>query len=111
MPEAKGFRKRKDVRSKEPTSLGSVIDGLMAEQVFSRGMPVASLASRWTEVVGERLAAQTQPLVEYYRGWARSDPGEAPKYRVISGIGTVEEITTRALSVLASQDTVVSNPS
>ena len=62
MPGAKGFRKRKDVRSKEPTSLGSVIDGLMAEQVFSRGMPVASLASRWTEVVGERLAAQTQPL-------------------------------------------------
>lgn len=62
MPEAKGFRRRKDARSKEPISLGSVIDGLMAEQVFSRGMPVASLASRWTDVVGERLAEQTQPL-------------------------------------------------
>ena len=62
MPEAKGFRKRKDPRSKEPISLGTVIDGLMAEQVFSRGMPVASLASRWTDVVGERLAGQTEPL-------------------------------------------------
>jgi predicted nucleic acid-binding Zn ribbon protein len=62
MPEAKGFRKRKTARSKEPISLGSVIDSLMAEQVFSRGMPVASLASRWTDVVGARLADQTQPL-------------------------------------------------
>jgi predicted nucleic acid-binding Zn ribbon protein len=62
MPEAKGFGKRKITRSKEPVSLGSVIDGLMAEQTFSRGMPVASLASRWTDVVGDRLAEQTQPL-------------------------------------------------
>ena len=62
MPEAKGFGKRKTPRSKDPVSLGSVIDGLMAEQVFSRGMPVASLASRWTDVVGERLAEHTEPL-------------------------------------------------
>jgi predicted nucleic acid-binding Zn ribbon protein len=62
MPEAKGFGRRKATRSKDPVSLGSVIDGLMAEQVFSRGMPVASLASRWVGVVGERLAEQTEPL-------------------------------------------------
>jgi predicted nucleic acid-binding Zn ribbon protein len=62
MPQAKGFGKRKDPRSKEAVSLGSVIDGLMAEDVFSRGMPVASLASRWTDIVGSRLADQTEPV-------------------------------------------------
>ena len=33
----------------------------MREQVFSRGMPVAQLAARWPEIVGERLAAETAP--------------------------------------------------
>jgi hypothetical protein len=62
MPTAKGFGNRKDARSTDPVSLGDVIDSLMGEQVFSRGMPVASLASRWVQVVGDRLAAQTEPL-------------------------------------------------
>ena len=34
---------------------------MMSEEVFSRGMPIATLASRWTAVMGERLAAQTEP--------------------------------------------------
>lgn len=65
MPEAKGFAKgpdgRKRPRSDEAASLGDIVDGLMREQVFSRGMPVAQLASRWPEIVGERLAAETAP--------------------------------------------------
>jgi len=61
MPDAKGFGGRKRPRSDEVASLGEIVDGLMRERVFSRGMPVAELASRWPEIVGERLAAETAP--------------------------------------------------
>lgn len=61
MPDAKGFGGRKRPRSGEVFSLGDIVDGLMRERVFSRGMPVAELASRWPEIVGERLAAETAP--------------------------------------------------
>ncbi|MEH3087545.1 MAG: adenylate kinase [Xylophilus ampelinus] len=44
---------------------------------------------------------QTRPLVDYYSEWARSAPDAAPKYRTISGIGTVTEITERVLSALS----------
>ena len=44
---------------------------------------------------------QTLPLVEYYSQWEARDPGVAPKYRAISGVGTVEQITERALAALA----------
>jgi adenylate kinase len=45
---------------------------------------------------------QTRPLVDYYSSWAKADPATAPKYRAISGIGSVEEITQRALGALSS---------
>jgi adenylate kinase len=55
------------------------------------------------ETVRKRLSvyrAQTRPLVEYYTEWAaRGDP-RAPKYRRISGVGSVEEIRDRALAAL-----------
>ncbi len=57
------------------------------------------------ETVQKRLdvySAQTRPLVQYYSDWARQSPGLAPKYRAISGMGSVEEITARALQALAS---------
>ncbi|RZJ62875.1 MAG: adenylate kinase, partial [Acidovorax sp.] len=37
-----------------------------------------------------------------YSNWAKSEPDAAPKYRAISGTGSVDEITTRALQALAS---------
>jgi adenylate kinase len=40
--------------------------------------------------------------VDYYSEWAKVDPAAAPKYRKISGTGSVEEITQRAFSALAS---------
>ncbi|MES3013777.1 MAG: adenylate kinase [Pseudomonadota bacterium] len=43
---------------------------------------------------------QTRPLVDYYAGWAASGDAEAPRYRKISGTGSVEEITARALAAL-----------
>jgi adenylate kinase len=56
------------------------------------------------ETVRKRLdvyAQQTRPLVDYYRQWAEQDPAHAPKYRAISGLGTVEEITQRVFAALA----------
>jgi predicted nucleic acid-binding Zn ribbon protein len=49
-------------RSGDPVALGEVVDALMKREVFSRGMPVAELASKWPEIVGERLAAETDPV-------------------------------------------------
>jgi adenylate kinase len=44
--------------------------------------------------------SQTRPLVDYYSGWADTGDALAPQYRKISGLGTVEEITARALQAL-----------
>jgi len=57
------------------------------------------------ETVKKRLQVysdQTRPLVDYYSNWAKSEPSLAPKYRAISGTGSVEEITARALEALSS---------
>jgi len=56
------------------------------------------------ETVRKRLAvyqSQTRPLVAYYSEWADSGDPAAPKYRKISGTGSVEEITARAMAALA----------
>ena len=45
--------------------------------------------------------SQTGPLVEYYSKWAASGDPAAPRYRKISGTGSVEDITARALAALA----------
>ena len=57
------------------------------------------------ETVKKRLevySAQTRPLVAYYANWAKTEPAVAPKYRVISGSGSVDEITERAFAALSS---------
>jgi hypothetical protein len=61
MPHSKGFGRRKDRRTGDLVPIGDVVDALMEEDVFSRGMPIATLARRWPELVGERLALATQP--------------------------------------------------
>jgi adenylate kinase len=43
---------------------------------------------------------QTQPLVAYYSKWAATGSTEAPRYRKISGTGSVDDITARALEAL-----------
>jgi len=56
------------------------------------------------DTVRKRLdvySQQTRPLVEYYAKWAEQDPANAPKYRAISGVGSVDEITRRAMTALA----------
>jgi adenylate kinase len=57
------------------------------------------------ETVKKRLevyAAQTRPLVDYYSGWAKADPQNAPKYRKIDGMGGVDDITARAMQALSN---------
>jgi len=69
------------------------------------GEPLIQRDDDKEETVMKRLqvyAAQTRPLVDYYSNWAKADPVNAPKYRAISGTGTVEEITARALAALES---------
>ena len=45
---------------------------------------------------------QTRPLVDYYSSWAKAEPSAAPKYRAISGTGSVDDITARAFEALSS---------
>ncbi|SOE48962.1 Adenylate kinase [plant metagenome] len=55
------------------------------------------------ETVRHRLSVyrdQTRPLVDYYASWAAKDPAAAPRYRKISGVGSVEEIKSRLFAAL-----------
>ncbi|MCU0943596.1 MAG: adenylate kinase [Hydrogenophaga sp.] len=68
------------------------------------GEPLIQRDDDKEETVKKRLevySAQTRPLVDYYSQWAKADPAAAPKYRAISGVGSVEDITARALQALA----------
>jgi adenylate kinase len=49
----------------------------------------------------EVYQSQTRPLVDYYATWADSGDTSAPRYRKISGTGSVEEITARAMAALS----------
>jgi adenylate kinase len=42
----------------------------------------------------------TRPLVDYYSQWAATGDPQAPRYRKVDGLGTVDEITDRALAAL-----------
>jgi len=48
----------------------------------------------------EVYQAQTRPLVDFYGRWAASGAANAPRYRKISGLGSVEDIRSRAIAVL-----------
>ncbi len=45
--------------------------------------------------------AQTRPLVAYYSQWAASGAPDAPRYRKIAGLGSVDEIRERAFTALS----------
>jgi adenylate kinase len=68
------------------------------------GEPLVQREDDREETVRKRLQVysdQTRPLVDYYSKWAKADPAQGPKYRAISGMGTVEEITQRVFDALA----------
>lgn len=62
MPHSKGFGHRKEERTLQATPIGDVVDGLLRERTFARGMPIGQLASDWAAVVGTRLAAESAPV-------------------------------------------------
>jgi predicted nucleic acid-binding Zn ribbon protein len=62
MPHSKGWRNRKDERTIHETPLGEIVDGLMRERVFARGIPIGQLANDWASVVGGRLASESAPV-------------------------------------------------
>ena len=68
------------------------------------GEPLIQRDDDQEETVRKRLAVyhgQTRALVEYYSAWAKSGEPGAPRYRRISGVGSVDEIKQRALDALA----------
>jgi adenylate kinase len=74
------------------------IDDVTGEPLIQRDDDKEDTVKKRLEV----YSAQTRPLVDYYAQWAKTDAAAAPKYRAISGQGSVEEIKTRALQALAS---------
>ena|SRR2546421_1487654 len=67
------------------------------------GEPLIQRDDDREETVRERLAVyrkQTRPLVDYYGRWAASGDARAPKYRKISGLGSVEEVKARVFAAL-----------
>ena len=82
------------VRFNPPQVAGK--DDLTGEELIQRADDLEATVTHRLTV----YKAQTRPLIAYYSSWAaRGDP-EAPRYRKISGTGTVEEITERALEAL-----------
>jgi adenylate kinase len=69
------------------------------------GEPLVQRDDDKEETVKKRLdvySAQTRPLVDYYSAWAKAEPNAAPKYRAISGVGSVEDIKDRAFQALST---------
>ncbi|RTL37503.1 MAG: adenylate kinase [Burkholderiales bacterium] len=69
------------------------------------GEPLVQRPDDEEATVKKRLdvySAQTRPLVDYYSQWAATGDANAPKYRRIEGLGSVDDITRRALAALSS---------
>jgi adenylate kinase len=77
----------------------------VANQDDLTGEPLVQRDDDKVETVKKRLevySSLTRPLVDYYSNWAQQDAAAAPKYRAISGTGSVDEITQRAFAALAA---------
>lgn len=67
------------------------------------GEPLVQRDDDKEETVKKRLDVyekQTRPLVDYYGQWAATGDDNAPRYRKIAGVGSVEEIKARAFEAL-----------
>ena len=67
------------------------------------GEPLVQRVDDNEETVKKRLEvyhSQTSALVQYYTQWEKSGDKRAPQYRMISGVGAVEEIKARAFAAL-----------
>jgi adenylate kinase len=67
------------------------------------GEPLIQRDDDREETVRKRLdvyRAQTRPLIDYYKKWTAANAREAPRYRRISGLGSVDEVKARALDAV-----------
>jgi adenylate kinase len=67
------------------------------------GEPLVQRDDDREDTVRKRLEVyrkQTRPLVDYYGKWAGSGDAKAPQYRRVSGLGSVDEVRSRALAAL-----------
>lgn len=71
-------------------------DDLTGEDLIHRADDAEDTVRKRLEV----YQSQTRPLVDYYSRWAATGDPQAPQYRRISGLGSVDEITARALQAL-----------
>lgn len=62
MPHSKGWRARRDERTLEGAPLGDVLDQVLSERAFARGLPIGQLLADWPVVVGPRLASESAPV-------------------------------------------------
>jgi adenylate kinase len=75
----------------------------VADRDDATGEPLVQRDDDREQTVRQRLEVyrrQTRPLVDYYGRWAASGEGDAPRYRKISGLGSVDEIRQRVLAAL-----------
>jgi adenylate kinase len=67
------------------------------------GEPLVQRDDDREDVVRKRLEVyrqQTAQLVDYYRKWAAGAEPNAPRYRKVSGLGSISEIRERVLGAL-----------
>jgi adenylate kinase len=67
------------------------------------GEPLVQREDDKEETVRKRLEVyetQTRPLVDYYGQWAATGDQNAPQYRKIEGVGSVDDIRDKALNAL-----------
>jgi adenylate kinase len=83
------------VRFNPPKTEG--LDDLTGEALIQRDDDKEDTVRKRLEI----YQRQTRPLVEYYGSWAASGDAQAPRCARISGTGSVEEITARALAALS----------
>ncbi len=75
----------------------------VAEQDDVTGEPLVQRDDDKEETVRHRLTVyrnQTRPLVDYYSSWAVADQ-QAPRYRKVEGVGSVEDIRNKVFQALA----------
>lgn len=68
------------------------------------GEPLVQREDDREETVRNRLEVyhqQTEPLVDFYKNLAKSNPESAPQYLCVSGVGSLQEVESRLLEVLA----------
>ena len=75
----------------------------VADRDDATGEPLIQRDDDREDVVRNRLKvyhAQTSVLVDYYAKWAGAGDPAAPRYRKVSGVGRVEEISQRVFAAL-----------